>query len=91
MHVFSLEVHHSTPTTLLLLGVVEQATRHSFGCERFLGLRACEDESVPSGISEGYSRLLNLLLEKPRHDVFSNATYILHRLRLFEVAARYEV
>ncbi|KAI4300545.1 hypothetical protein L6164_033913 [Bauhinia variegata] len=49
-----------------------------------------EDENIPSGISEGYCGLLKLILVKPCHDVASLATYLLHRLRLYEVASRYE-
>lgn len=89
--VFRHDMHSSTAITLMLLGVVEQATRHSIGCEGFLGWWPREDENVPSGISEGYTLLLKLLLEKQRHDVASLATYVLHRLRLYEVASRYEV
>lgn len=89
-HVFC-HVQSSTATTLLLLGVVEQATRHSFGCEGFLGWWPREDENIPSGTSEAYNRLLNLLLQKPRHDVASLATFVLHRLRFYEVVLRYEV
>ncbi|CAN1277690.1 Protein virilizer homolog [Linum perenne] len=53
-------------------------------------IMAQEDENVPTGFSKGYSQLLKLFLEKPRHDVASLATYILHRLRVYEVASRYE-
>lgn len=81
----------STTIMLLLLGVVERATRYSVGCEGFLGWWPREDENIPSGISEGYSHLLKLILSKPRHDVASLATYLLHRLRFYEVASRYEV
>ncbi|BBN68858.1 embryo defective 2016, partial [Prunus dulcis] len=83
-------VHISTATTLLLLGVVEKATQHSFGCEGFLGWWPREDENKLSGVSDGYSKLLNLLLQKQRHDVASCATYVLHRLRFYEVASRFE-
>ncbi|KAL5545698.1 hypothetical protein UlMin_005385 [Ulmus minor] len=89
-HVFGNGMLTSTATMLLLLGVVEQATRYSFGCEGFLGWFPPEDENMPSGPSEGYNRLLDLLLKKPRHDVASIATYILHRLRFYEVVLRYE-
>ncbi|KAJ0027672.1 hypothetical protein Pint_36158 [Pistacia integerrima] len=89
-YVFSHDMVNSTTIRLLLLGVIEQATRHSVGCEGFLGWWPREDENIPSGISEGYSRLLNLLLQKPRHDVASLATFVLHRLRFYEVASRYE-
>ncbi|KAK7278744.1 hypothetical protein RJT34_23780 [Clitoria ternatea] len=87
---FSKDGQNSTTIMLLLLGVVEQATRHSVGCEGFLGWWPREDESIPSGISEGYSHLVKLILSKPRHDVASLATYLLHRLRFYEVASRYE-
>ncbi|PON63125.1 Protein virilizer [Parasponia andersonii] len=89
-HVFCQDRQNSTATTLLLLGVVEQATRFSFGCEGFLGWWPREDENIPTGISEGYSRLLNLLLQKPSHAVASLATNVLHRLRFYEVVSRYE-
>lgn len=88
--VFSDDLQNSTAITLMLLGVVEQATRYSIGCEGFLGWWPREDDNVPSGISEGYSRLLKLLLEKQRHDIASLATYALHRLRFYEVVSRYE-
>lgn len=81
---------NSTPTMLLLLGVLERATRYSIGCEGFFGWWPREDENVPNGTSEGYSQLLKLLLQKPRHDVASLATCLLHRLRFYEVASRYE-
>ncbi|KAK2995796.1 hypothetical protein RJ640_026563, partial [Escallonia rubra] len=89
-YVFRHGIQNSPAVTLLLLGVVEQATRHSIGCEGFLGWWPREDENVPSGISEGYNQLLLLLLQKQRHDVASLATYILHRIRFYEVASRYE-
>lgn len=88
---FSKDLQSSTTTMLLLLGVVEQATRYSVGCEGFLGWWPREEESIPSGISEGYSQLLKLILAKPRHDIASLATYLLNRLRFYEVASRYEV
>ncbi|XP_061352385.1 protein virilizer homolog [Gastrolobium bilobum] len=87
---FSKDGQNSTTIMLLLLGVVERATRYSVGCEGFLGWWPREDESIPSGVSEGYSHLLKLILSKPRHDVASLATYLLHRLRFYEVASRYE-
>ncbi|XP_004497651.1 protein virilizer homolog isoform X2 [Cicer arietinum] len=87
---FSKDWQNSTTIMLLLLGVVERATRYSVGCEGFLGWWPREDESIPSGVSEGYSHLLKLILSKPRHDVASLATYLLHRLRFYEVASRYE-
>ncbi|XP_058089695.1 protein virilizer homolog [Magnolia sinica] len=89
-HFFSPETHKSTAITLMLLGVVEHATRYAIGCEGFLGWWPREDENVPIGSSEGYSQLLKLLLQKQRHDVASLATYILHRLRSYEIASRYE-
>ncbi|KAK7812857.1 hypothetical protein CFP56_006549, partial [Quercus suber] len=89
-HLFCHDKQNSTAITLLLLGVIEQATRYSIGCEGFFGWWPREDENVPSGISEGYSQLLKLLLQKPRHDVGSLATHVLHRLRFYEVASRYE-
>ncbi|CAK9141127.1 unnamed protein product [Ilex paraguariensis] len=89
-YVFCHGTQNSTAVTLILLGVVEQATRHSIGCEGFLGWWPREDENVPSGVSEGYNQLLKLLLQKQRHDVASLATYILHRMRFYEVASRYE-
>ncbi|XVE96282.1 hypothetical protein REPUB_Repub02eG0207600 [Reevesia pubescens] len=89
-YLFDHEMQKSTAITLLLLGVIEQATRHSVGCEGFLGWWPREDENIPSGPSDGYSLLLKLLLQKPRHDVASLATYVLHRLRFYEVVSRYE-
>ncbi|XP_059646578.1 protein virilizer homolog [Cornus florida] len=89
-YIFCHGTENSSAVTLMLLGVVEQATRHSIGCEGFLGWWPREDENVPSGISEGYNQLLKLLLRKQRHDVASLATYVLHRLRLYEVASKYE-
>ncbi|KAM7261978.1 hypothetical protein ACFE04_021055 [Oxalis oulophora] len=89
-HIFGHGIQNSAAITLLLLGVIEQATRHSIGCEGFLGWWCREDENVPSGISEGYRHLLKLLLQQPRHDIASHATYVLHRLRVYEVASRYE-
>lgn len=87
---FSKDGQNSTTIMLLLLGVVERATRYSVGCEAFLGWWPREDESIPSHTSEGYSHLLKLILSKPRHDVASLATYLLHRLRFYEIASRYE-
>lgn len=86
----SSEMPHSAMITLMLLGVFEQATRFSVGCEGLLGWWPREDETVPSSISEGYSQLLKLLMQKQRHDIAALATYILHRLRFYEVVARYE-
>lgn len=88
---FSHSMQNSSAIRLLLLGVVEKATRYPIGCEGVLGWWPREDENIPSGISKGYSQLLNLFLQKPRHDLASLATYVLHRLRFYEVAARYEV
>ncbi|KAK8715597.1 hypothetical protein V6N13_042928 [Hibiscus sabdariffa] len=89
-YLFDHQLQKSTTITLLLLGVIEQATRHSVGCEGFLGWWPREDEDIPSGTSDGYSHLLKLLLQKPQHDVASLATYVLHRLRFYEVVSRYE-
>ncbi|KAE8715294.1 mitochondrial arginine transporter BAC1-like [Hibiscus syriacus] len=89
-YLFDHQTQKSTAITLLLLGVIEQATRHSVGCEGFLGWWPREDDNIPSGISDGYSHLLKLLLQEPRHDVASLATCILHRLRFYEVISRYE-
>ncbi|KAK8562208.1 hypothetical protein V6N12_049255 [Hibiscus sabdariffa] len=89
-YLFDHQMQNSTAITLLLLGVIEQATRHYVGCEGYLGWWPREDENIPSGTSDGYSHLLKLLLQKPRHDVASLATYVLHRLRFYEVVSRYE-
>ncbi|VAI89288.1 unnamed protein product [Triticum turgidum subsp. durum] len=81
----------STATTLLLLGIVENATRHGVGCEAFLGWWPRSDRnSIPTGSSDGYCSLLKLLLEKERHDIASRATYVLQRLRFYEILSRYE-
>lgn len=88
-HLFS-HGQKSSAVTLMLLGVAEQATRYSFGCEGLLGWWPRDDEKVPSGFSEGYNQLLKLLLQKQRHDVASQSTFILQRLRCYEVASRYE-
>ncbi|KAG8376803.1 hypothetical protein BUALT_Bualt09G0101900 [Buddleja alternifolia] len=90
VYFFTHRMQNSTSLALLLLGVIEQATRYSIGCEGFLGWWPREDESIPSGTSDGYNQLLKLLLENQRHDVASLATYILHRLRFYEVSCRYE-
>ncbi|CAL0299449.1 unnamed protein product [Lupinus luteus] len=87
---FANDGQNSTTTMLLLLGVVERASRYSIGCEGFLGWWPREDENITTGISDGYSQLLKLILSKPRHDIASLATYLLHRLRFYEVASRYE-
>ncbi|XP_068645257.1 protein virilizer homolog [Aristolochia californica] len=87
-HIFQSEC--SPVVSLMLLGVVERATRHGIGCEGFLGWWPREDENVPTGTSEGYSYLVKLLLKKQRHDVASLATYLLHRLRCYEIASSYE-
>lgn len=89
-YAFSSSLLKSTALKLLHLGVIEQATRHSVGCEGFLGWWPREDENIPSGTSERYNQLLKLLLHNQRHDVASLATYILHRLRFYEVSSRYE-
>lgn len=88
--IFSKNVH-SSGITLMLLGVIEQATRYSIGCEGFLNWWPREDDKMPAGTSEGYNQLLKLLMQKQRHDIASLATYILHRIRAYEVASRYEV
>ncbi|CAN6292909.1 unnamed protein product [Urochloa humidicola] len=81
----------SAATTLLLLGIVEHATRHAFGCEAFLGWWPRTDHnSIPVGSSNGYCSLLKLLLEKERHDIASLATYVLQRLRFYEILSKYE-
>ncbi|KAL5709091.1 hypothetical protein ACHQM5_019815 [Ranunculus cassubicifolius] len=90
VHVFFPETHKSTAVILMLLGVIERATRHAIGCEGFLGWWPREDEIVPVGSSEGYSQMLKLLVQKQRHDVASLATYLLHRLHFYETASRYE-
>ncbi|KAL8217068.1 hypothetical protein R6Q57_023905 [Mikania cordata] len=82
---------HSSAATLILLGVINQATKHSIGCEGFLNWWPREDNNIPIGTSDSYNQLLKLLMQKPRHDIASLATYILHRARLYEVASRYEV
>lgn len=82
---------HSSAATLILLGVIKQATRFSIGCEGFLNWWPREDDKIPTGTSDGYNQLIKLLMQKPRHDVASLATYILHRVRFYEVASRYEV
>jgi hypothetical protein len=82
----------SAATTLLLLGIVEHATRNGFGCEAFLGWwPQTEHSSIPVGSSDGYCSLLKLLLEKERHDIASLATYVLQRLRFYEILSKYEV
>lgn len=81
----------SAATTLLLLGIVEHATRNGFGCEAFLGWwPRAEHTSIPVGSSDGYCSLLKLLLEKERHDIASLATYVLQRLRFYEILSKYE-
>nr|XP_016486885.1 PREDICTED: uncharacterized protein LOC107807102 isoform X3 [Nicotiana tabacum] len=87
---FVSSLQNSSALKLLHLGVIEQATSHSVGCEGFLGWWPREDENIPSGTSERYNQLLKLLLHNLRHDVASLATYILHRLRFYEVSSRYE-
>ncbi|TMW91087.1 hypothetical protein EJD97_014800 [Solanum chilense] len=90
-YAFSSSLLNSSALKLLHLGVIEQATRHSVGCEGFLGWWPREGENIPSGTSERYNQLLKLLLlHNQRHDVASLATYILHRLRFYEVSSRYE-
>ncbi|KAG5253008.1 Dof zinc finger protein [Salix suchowensis] len=89
--IFSDEVQNSSAIILLSLGAIEQATRHPIGCEGFLGWWPREDENIPSGSSKGYSQLLKLVLQRPQHDVASLGTYVLHRLRFYEVVSRYEL
>ncbi|GJY47959.1 embryo defective protein [Tanacetum coccineum] len=88
-YIFCTKVH-SSAATLLLLGAIEQATRPSVGCEGFLNWCHQEDDTISIDTSEGYIQLLKLLMQKPRHDVASLATYILHRARFYELATRYE-
>lgn len=85
------EMQSSTAFTLLLLGVIENATRHAVGCEAFLGWWPRDTANLPANKSEGYCNLLKLLLRKQRHDVACLASYVLHRLRTYEIASRYEV
>jgi hypothetical protein len=88
--VFSNGKKNSSAVTLILLGVIEQATRNSMGCDGFLGWWPREDENIPSGVSESYNELLKLLAQRQRHDIASLATSILHRIRFYEVSSRYE-
>ncbi|KAL5992966.1 hypothetical protein ACLOJK_013886 [Asimina triloba] len=90
-HFLSHEAQRSATMTLMLLAIVECATRYAVGCEGFLGWWPRKDDNVPLDSSDGYSQLLKLLLQWQRHDVASLATYILQRLSLYEVASRYEV
>ncbi|KAL6507772.1 hypothetical protein OROGR_023967 [Orobanche gracilis] len=90
-YVFTHRMQNSTTLILLLLGVIERATLYSIGCEGFLGWWPRENESIPDGTSESYNQLLKLLLVNQRHDIGYSATYILHRLRFYEVACRYEI
>lgn len=81
----------SPATTLLVLGIVEHATRYVVGCEAFLGWwPRSDDNNIPIGSSVGYCSLLKLLLEKERHDIACLATYVLQRLRFYEILSRYE-
>lgn len=88
---FCYEAQNSTAVTLILLGIVEHATRHGIGCDGFLGWWPRGDENVPVGSSEGYCYLLKLLLGRQRHDIASLVTYILHRLHFYETASKFEV
>nr|CAD1833153.1 unnamed protein product [Ananas comosus var. bracteatus] len=90
IHLLHREIPKSTATTLLLLLIIECATRHGIGCESFLGWWPRRDFVVPFRVSDGYCYLLELLLEKQRHDIASLSTYVLHRLRFFEILSRYE-
>ncbi|EPS68683.1 hypothetical protein M569_06085, partial [Genlisea aurea] len=87
---FTHQMKNYASLQLLILGVIDQATRHSVGCEGLLGWWPLEDEIPPACTSNGYNLVLKLLLESQRHDVASLATQILHRIRLYEVACRYE-
>ncbi|XP_038985471.1 protein virilizer homolog isoform X2 [Phoenix dactylifera] len=87
---FCYEAQNSTAITLILLGIVEHATRHGIGCDGFLGWWPRGDENVPVGKSEGYCYLLKLLLGWQRHDVASRVTYILHRLHFYETVSKFE-
>lgn len=91
IQLLSLEMQESTFLTVLLVSIVECATRHEIGCEAFLGWWPRGDETLPACASLGYTLLLKLLLEKHRHDIASMATYVLHRLRFYETLSRYEV
>ncbi|KAI5434963.1 hypothetical protein KIW84_021694 [Lathyrus oleraceus] len=73
-----------------LLDILLDVTRYTIGCEAFLGWWPREDESIPSGFSEGYCHLLELILSKPRHEVAPLETYLLHRLIFYGCASRYE-
>ncbi|CAM8891743.1 unnamed protein product [Rhodiola kirilowii] len=86
----SSHLHKSNATALLALGFIEQATRYSIGCEGFLSWWPRDEDYIPSGKSEGYSQLVKVIMKHQRHDVASRATYVLQRLRLYEVAARFE-
>ncbi|XP_072967043.1 protein virilizer homolog isoform X2 [Typha angustifolia] len=90
VHLCCQQMQKSTVITLLLLGIIECATRHGIGCEAYLGWWPRGDGDIPICSSDGYCYLLKLLLEKQRHDVASLATYALHRLRFYEILSRYE-
>ncbi|XP_042045920.1 protein virilizer homolog isoform X2 [Salvia splendens] len=90
VYILTHRTHNSTSLTLLLLGVIEQATMHSVGCEALLGWWPREDENIPAGTSDGYNQILNLLLNNQRHDVASLATAVLQRIRFYEIACRSE-
>ncbi|KAK3150151.1 hypothetical protein QOZ80_3AG0229280 [Eleusine coracana subsp. coracana] len=82
---------NSAATTLLLIGIVEHATRHGFGCEAFLGWwPRSNHNNIPACSSDGYCSLLKLLLEKERHDIASLAAYVLQRLRFYEILSKYK-
>ncbi|XP_073107829.1 protein virilizer homolog isoform X2 [Elaeis guineensis] len=87
---FCYGAQNSTAITLILLGIVEHATRHGIGCDGYLGWWPRGDENVPVGNSEGYCYLLKLLLGRQRHDIASLVTYILHRLHFYETASKFE-
>ncbi|XP_057830366.2 protein virilizer homolog isoform X1 [Cryptomeria japonica] len=90
INVLQHDLGRSTSTTLLALGVVEHACRYAVGCEAFLGWVRRKGESVPTGTSEGYSTLLKLLLQRPRHSVACLVTKLLHRLRAYEIMVKFE-
>ncbi|KAJ4781842.1 embryo defective 2016 [Rhynchospora pubera] len=90
IQLLSLNMQESTFLTLLLVSIIECATRHGIGCEAFLGWWPRGDETIPARASVGYTLLLKLLFEKQRHDIAVMATYVLHRLRFYETLSRFE-
>ncbi|KAH9287987.1 hypothetical protein KI387_032104, partial [Taxus chinensis] len=92
-HLINVLLHYlgrSTVITLLTLGVVERACRYAVGCEAFLGWVRRKGEIIATGTSEGYSTLLKLLLQRPRHNIACLVTSILHRLRAYEIMVKFE-